>query len=1056
MRPGPAALLVSVLICLLPSAASAAGRWVTPETVSATGTGSASYFEGRTIGSDAAGGLDVAWQQSEAGGLTRFYTAHRAPRAGWTVQQLEPGAVGDAALAETPGGTAILAYALTGDSISVRWRPAGGSWSSVAALTGGTQIGSPRVGIADDGTATVVWRSSYNGDIYAVRGTVTGGFGTPELVATDSWLPDVAVSPAGESIVSLRSGWYDVAVAERGPSAVGFGTPVVVGTARSQQPGGSACVYRNVGAPAVTVSPSGRAVVAWSDTCADYVRDIDAAVRSGGVWGAATTVGDLATSSRNRVRVASDDAGDVVVGFELGAALRVAELPAASTSWAAERLVFDASGASVDGVPSLDMGPGGQAVFTDGIAAGGSNSRVAIAYRSAAGGWTTRDETSRSCYLAPRAPQAAVDPAGDGVVAFGCYLNPAGGPASFTEHATAYAAPPAISAVTVPATGETGQSLAMAATSSGPGAWGDAAAASLAWDFGDGSPGAAGASVTHAYATTGARTVTVTADDGGGSTAAVTRTVTVSRAANRAPIAAFAVTPAGRALTGDTLTLDPSASRDPDPDGSLVRYEWDLDGDGAYEQTEATGVAVTHTFTTAGAHHIGLRVTDDRAAEGNGTATATGCVEVLSPAGAGPGDGVTPGCDGTVTGGGAAAGTATTPAPAAGGATTAPAPAGAAPTPGCGHLVEIGPLQAFAVDCWEREGLTWKTTGRVRLNGIDLLPAEGAGNVVVDPLNLKVSTVGVYNVSLSIPRLPPVTIYSGVITWSFGLGRPSWLPLLPFEIDAQKQAQKDAKDSVKVSGRAAAAPAAPQVPGFTGCPDPNADPKAPKPAAPPADPKATGIATQVNCFVPPKIEIPGLVKLPTIAIPVGATADLVGMKLKGHAGLQLVSGGAELSLSASVPKEWLFGIVGDTAGQAVVRATMADGVRLDSLGVDVGETDLLGVKLKDVHVGYDGARDRWEGALHAELPLPAKPLFGGQMAFERKRLVALGIHTDGLNKPLFAGMFLQRIDVDVDTAGEPKLHGGVGVTAGPIVLGKAAARSTASSTCSCATRSSWR
>jgi hypothetical protein len=45
-----------------------------------------------------------------------------------------------------------------------------------------------------------------------------------------------------------------------------------------------------------------------------------------------------------------------------------------------------------------------------------------------------------------------------------------------------------------------------------------------------------------------------------------------------------------------------------DPDGPLVAQAWDLDGDGAFDDGQGSTAAVT--FPTAGAHPVGLLVTD--------------------------------------------------------------------------------------------------------------------------------------------------------------------------------------------------------------------------------------------------------------------------------------------------------------------------------------------------------------------------------------------------------------------------------------------------------------
>jgi glucose/arabinose dehydrogenase len=59
------------------------------------------------------------------------------------------------------------------------------------------------------------------------------------------------------------------------------------------------------------------------------------------------------------------------------------------------------------------------------------------------------------------------------------------------------------------------------------------------------------------------------------------------------------------------VTLDASGSRDPDTDEDL-RYAWDLDGDGAFD--DGDGVRLVHTFTTRGATRVGVQVTDARGA----------------------------------------------------------------------------------------------------------------------------------------------------------------------------------------------------------------------------------------------------------------------------------------------------------------------------------------------------------------------------------------------------------------------------------------------------------
>lgn len=69
---------------------------------------------------------------------------------------------------------------------------------------------------------------------------------------------------------------------------------------------------------------------------------------------------------------------------------------------------------------------------------------------------------------------------------------------------------------------------------------------------------------------------------------------------------------------GQPITLDGSASYDPDPGDSIISYEWDLDGDGQYD--DASGATVQHTWNAPFSGSIGLKVTDQAGETGTDTA----------------------------------------------------------------------------------------------------------------------------------------------------------------------------------------------------------------------------------------------------------------------------------------------------------------------------------------------------------------------------------------------------------------------------------------------------
>jgi hypothetical protein len=80
---------------------------------------------------------------------------------------------------------------------------------------------------------------------------------------------------------------------------------------------------------------------------------------------------------------------------------------------------------------------------------------------------------------------------------------------------------------------------------------------------------------------------------------------------NQPPVASVALA----TVNGTTFDFRPEGSFD--PDGTIVKYEWDWESDGVYDFSSADGLA-THSFA-GGDHTITLRVTDNKGA----TATAT-------------------------------------------------------------------------------------------------------------------------------------------------------------------------------------------------------------------------------------------------------------------------------------------------------------------------------------------------------------------------------------------------------------------------------------------------
>jgi len=80
-------------------------------------------------------------------------------------------------------------------------------------------------------------------------------------------------------------------------------------------------------------------------------------------------------------------------------------------------------------------------------------------------------------------------------------------------------------------------------------------------------------------------------------------------AGNQAPRAVASATP----TSGNTpLTVTFSATGSSDPEADPISYAWDLDGDGAYD--DSTSANPTYTYTSRGVYQVGLRVTDSHGA----------------------------------------------------------------------------------------------------------------------------------------------------------------------------------------------------------------------------------------------------------------------------------------------------------------------------------------------------------------------------------------------------------------------------------------------------------
>ena len=141
----------------------------------------------------------------------------------------------------------------------------------------------------------------------------------------------------------------------------------------------------------------------------------------------------------------------------------------------------------------------------------------------------------------------------------------------------------------------------------------DGTIVSYAWNFGNGTTGT-GVNVSKTYTTAGTYNVVLTVTDNNGATAS--KTVVITVVANKAPVAAVAVSPGTTGTAPFAVSFSGAGSSD--SDGTITSYAWSF-GDG----TTGSGVNVSKTYTTAGTFSAKLTVTDNNGATGTKTVTIT-------------------------------------------------------------------------------------------------------------------------------------------------------------------------------------------------------------------------------------------------------------------------------------------------------------------------------------------------------------------------------------------------------------------------------------------------
>jgi PKD repeat protein len=111
--------------------------------------------------------------------------------------------------------------------------------------------------------------------------------------------------------------------------------------------------------------------------------------------------------------------------------------------------------------------------------------------------------------------------------------------------------------------------------------------------------------VDHSYDQSGGYAPAVTVVDNDGATDTAGRDLVVEE--NEPPVPEFTVDPRPGTV-GEPVTFDASASSD--PDGTIVEYRWDFEGDGSLDEN-TTNPATDHTYSQTGGYVPTLTVVDD-------------------------------------------------------------------------------------------------------------------------------------------------------------------------------------------------------------------------------------------------------------------------------------------------------------------------------------------------------------------------------------------------------------------------------------------------------------
>lgn len=518
--------VASALSLLAASASDAWAGWTAPSEISAAGTATS----GAQIATDEAGDATAVWVNGPSTGSIK--SAYLPAGGTWEAPQtpISTTTCHDPALAVDPAGAAVVVAACGSASANMEaaYRPAGGAWGSLEGVPGSGPAEQARVDLDDAGNATVVWDDETVKEVQSSYRPAGGAWGEAKQVSPvsdEALLPDLDVSPTGiETAIWLHevsSSEIKVETKDRQGGAAWSGAVEVLTHSGTQ---------KAISEPHVHWNANGQRMAVWGLSATPTIMQ----ERWGGVgsWSEEISIQPASDGERGveEPDLALDEQGRAAAvwrSYENPPGIWGAQTSTTTSlnaSWASPTTLFSVglNGFGLNGFsgakpPVIAGDPAGDAA-TVWVAA----NNTAYAALRPVGGAFGSVTTISSGLGAKEGAQVAMDPGGD---SFAAWTTGSG------EKRVAFAlddgTPPVLSGIDVPVSGETGTAVAMSASATD--SW--SPPVTIDWDFGDGSI-ATGDSVSHAYATAGTKTVTLTATDAVGNTSTPqTRQVVVTQGA---------------------------------------------------------------------------------------------------------------------------------------------------------------------------------------------------------------------------------------------------------------------------------------------------------------------------------------------------------------------------------------------------------------------------------------------------------------------------------------------------------------------------------------------